>query len=129
MKKDYWSVCGNACKVMAFLAILVVLILIFSIGFSVPTIVVLIFAILWIVLSYMFSIRYSKTIPFFYTFLGIGFILNIAQNILNPSSLNLSSILVYLIYIYLIECTYKAQKQGIIQNNKNISVPPPQTNI
>ncbi len=111
MKKDHWVTCKINSYAMAVLFALGLLILLMAKVMVVYIVYVVVGMIVWIILGQLFARHSPKAIPIAYTFIGIVLLLMIISTIMNPSSLSFSSVIPYLIYIYLLQCVYKAQKQ------------------
>jgi len=112
-QKDYWVICKRNFFAMAILTALAFLFLL-----TVPSIpifvfaIVIIVAIIWIVLGYMFNKKSPKAIEAAYIFLALGLLLNLANTFMNLSAFSISDVLAYLIYAYLFDCVRRAQKQS-----------------
>ena len=117
MKKDYWYICFRNFRILAVLSFLVSLLVLLSSGLSSAVIILLVVMVVWIMLAYMFKKHNSKAIFIAYIVLSILTISSLAKYILYPSTFNVSSIIAYLIMIYLFQTVHKAQKQPL-----NVSV-------
>jgi phosphate/sulfate permease len=106
-QRDYWVICKRNSFALAILSIILSLPLFV---FPILVIILVVNAIIWIILGFLFRKKSPKAISVSYTLLGAGLILGLINNIMNLS-LEISDILAYLIYAYLFDCVRRAQKQ------------------
>ena len=111
MKKDYWNICFRNFRIFAVLCFLVFLFFLFSSGLSFATLIFLLVTVIWGVMSYMFKKHSPSVIIVAYIVLGLATVSNLFRDFSDPAGFNISSVLFYLIMIYLIQGVYKAHKQ------------------
>jgi len=110
IKKDYWVICYWNFTVLAVLMGLPAL-LFLCIGLYEISLLLIIGVVIFVIQARMFKKHSLKVIEVSYILLGLGSFMSLAQNILNPTTFGVSSIIGYIIDVYLIFCIYMADKQ------------------
>jgi len=114
MKKDYWNICRRNFNAMAVLSAIVFLLLM-SKASLIMTLSLLIEVVVYFVLARMYKKHSTIAIAASYVILGLFVVIMIVNNVLHHSSFVIQMVLAYLIYAYLIQCVYMAQKQKVLK--------------
>jgi drug/metabolite transporter (DMT)-like permease len=122
--RDYWITCFKIYTTMSVLTAAVVLIVLFVLGMNsklsleqavLLVVVGAVFTALWSVVARMFKRKSPKAIVSGYSLIGLFILLQIIKDILNPTQIGISDLIIIILYAWFISCVYKAKKQTLAQ--------------